>query len=111
MLLNKLIVLMDWNTWTKDNNHFPQLWAMIHSLNTTKILKIGTYSNNCNCPNNGTVGFYNTVMVPKDSNELAYSVDPNQTAPRRSNLIRVYTVCTHFSVPLFRIFMVALSRL
>ena len=30
---------------------------------------------------NGTVWFYNAVMYPKDPNEMANSVDLDQTAP------------------------------
>ena len=44
---------------------------------------------------------------------MANSIGPDQTAPFRSSLIRVYTVCIcsfvrHFSVPNFRTFTVLL---
>ena len=49
------------------------------------------------------------VFFQKNANGIAYSEDPDQTAPsgaRRSSLIWVFTVCPNVSVPKFRIFTV-----
>ena len=45
----------------------------------------------CNCL------VYNAVMHPKDTDEMANSGDPDQTAPKRSSLIWVSTVCPDWS--------------
>ena len=42
-------------------------------------------------------------MPPKDVERMANSVDPDQTAPQESSLIRIYTVCSDIHVPIFRI--------
>ena len=39
-------------------------------------------------------------MHPKDADGMAYSVDPDQTAPFWNSLIRVCTVCSDFSEPI-----------
>ena len=36
-----------------------------------------------NCPNNGTVWFYNKVTLPTDADRMANSVDPHKTALKR----------------------------
>ena len=72
---------------------------------TVKILKIRTSEKNCcNYPKVGTVSFYYRAKGPKDSDRMANSVDPDQTAP--SSLIWVYTVCPDLSVRKLRIIMV-----
>ena len=43
-------------------------------------------------------------MPPKDVERMANSVDPDQTAPQESSLIRIYTVCSDIYVLIFRIF-------
>ena len=40
-----------------------------------------TWKNGCNYPKIGTVWFYYRVMGPKDTDGMANSVDPDQTAP------------------------------
>ena len=40
-----------------------------------------TLNNYHNCPKNGTVGIYNAVMHPKDTDAMANAVDPDQTSP------------------------------
>ena len=45
-------------------------------------------------------------MPPKHVDRMANSVDPDQTAPYRSSLIRIYTVCSDIHVPIFKIFTV-----
>ena len=45
-----------------------------------KFLKIGI-PKNCNCPENGTIWFYNAVMHLKDADGMMNNVDPDQTAP------------------------------
>ena len=62
------------------------------NLKNSDIWKIG-----CNHPKIWTTRFYHTVMLPKDANAIANSVDPDQTAPR-SSLIWVCTVCQGLSV-------------
>ena len=42
-------------------------------------------------------------MHPKDADRMANSVDPDQTAPFRSSLVLVCTVCSDLSVPILRI--------
>ena len=49
-------------------------------------------------------------MLPKDANEMANSVDPDQTAPLGSSLIWVCTVCSDLSVPIFRFVTVLLGQ-
>ena len=50
-------------------------------------------------------------MHPKEADGMANSVDPDQTAPFRSSLIWVCTVCLDLSVPIFRILMVILVKI
>ena len=45
----------------------------------------------CNYAKIGTVSFHYRIMGPKDTDGMANSVDPYQTAPR------VYTVCPDLS--------------
>ena len=45
--------------------------------------------------------FASPEMSQTSSNEMANSVDPDQTAPKRSSLVWVYTVCLNTSVPIF----------
>ena len=49
-------------------------------------------------------------MLLKVKHGMAKSVDPDQTAPKRSSLIRVCTVCTNISVPILGIFMVQVIK-
>ena len=42
-------------------------------------------------------------MHPKDADGMADSVDPDQTAPLRSNPIWVCTVCSDLYVPICRV--------
>ena len=46
-------------------------------------------------------------MPPKDVERMANSANPDQTAPNKSSLIRIYTVCSDIHVPILRIFMVS----
>ena len=45
-------------------------------------------------------------MHPKDADEMANSVDPDQTAPLGSSLIWVCTVCLDLCLPILRTFTV-----
>ena len=45
-------------------------------------------------------------MSLKDADGMANSVDPDQTAPTRSSLIWIYTICSDLSVTILRIFTV-----
>ena len=63
---------------------------------TVKILKIGTPKNDYrNCRKIGTVWFNNATMRLQDADGIGSSVDPDQTAPFRSSLIRVCIVCSN----------------
>ena len=42
-------------------------------------------------------------MCPKEEDSMANSVYPDQTAPKKTCLIRVYTVCPDLHVPIFTI--------
>ena len=53
------------------------------------------------CPTNGIVGFYSAILRSKDSDKVTNRVDTDQTAPVRSSLIWVCTVCSDLSVPIF----------
>ena len=46
------------------------------------------------------------TVHPEDAERMSYSVDPNQTAPSRSNLILVCTFCTDLSPLELIIFMI-----
>ena len=77
---------------------------------TVKILNIRTPQKICcNHPKIWTRWLYQRVMHPKDAVGIANSVDPDQTAPRRSDcssrssLIWVCTVCPDLSVRKLRI--------
>ena len=48
---------------------------------TVSILKIQTLETCCNYPKIWTVGFFHRVLCPKDTDRMANSVDPDQTAP------------------------------
>ena len=65
-----------------------------------------TFNNNFNCPKIGIVWIYNAEMRPKDTDGMANSVGPDQTAPCRSSLIWAYTGCLDLHVPKFRNFTV-----
>ena len=51
------------------------------SIHTVYILIIETPKMISYCHENGIIGFYNAIMYLKDADELANSVDPDQTAP------------------------------
>ena len=55
------------------------------------------------CPTNGIVGFYSAILRSKDADRITNRVDTDQTAPLRSSLIWVCTVCSDLSVPIFPI--------
>ena len=61
------------------------------------------------CPTNGIVGFYSGILRSKDSDRITNRVDTDQTAPLRSSLIWVCTVCLDLSVPIFQIITVLKS--
>ena len=62
-----------------------------------------TLNYHCDCPTNGIVGFDSGILRSKDSDRLTNRVDTDQTAPLRSSLIWVCTVCSDLSVPIFQI--------
>ena len=53
---------------------------------------------------------HNVSVSQKVADAVEHNVDPDQTVPHRSGLIRVCTVCKAVSVPILRIFMVACLR-
>ena len=76
---------------------------------TVKILQIWTpqivtVTVACNCYKKGAVWFYDPVIRTKDIDGMANSVEPDQTAPLRSSLICIFTVCFHLSVLILRLF-------
>ena len=56
---------------------------------TLRILKINYHES----PVNWTVWFFNAVMHLTVADGMANIVDPDQTAPKRSSLIWICTVC------------------
>ena len=64
------------------------------------------HPNYLNCLKDVTVWCCNAVTCLKDPYGMANCVDPDQTAPFRSSVIRVCTVCSDLSVPIHWIFMV-----
>ena len=75
----------------KEQFHYRHTRSFMQSICREKInkkkIKLGIWdirNDYCNCPNNETICFYNTV---KDADGTANSGDPDQTAPFRSSLI------------------------
>ena len=56
--------------------------------------------------NSNNYVFQCSIRLPKDADGVENIVDPDQTAPSGSSLIRVCNVCSDPSVPILRIFMV-----
>ena len=94
----------------------PNTLVMKFSVRTSQPLKILTddckiskYSDKktscCNYPKIQTVWLYHRVMLPKDADGMANSVDPYQTAP---SLIWIYIVYSGISVRKLRIITVCL---
>ena len=54
-------------------------WVTSHWTEYCKIQNIWTPKNCCNYPKIGAVGFYYTLMHPKDADLMANSIDPDQT--------------------------------
>ena len=72
-------------------------------MKTLKNLDTCSTSNCHSCPRNGAVCFYNAAIPLTDLDEMANSVDPNQTASLRRSLIWVCIVCPELSVSVLRI--------
>ena len=81
----------------------------------TNLMKVGRcllyifqslgHQNYCYCLKDVTV-WYDAVIGLKDADGMTNCVDPDHTAPFRSSVIRVCTVCSDLSVPKHWIFMV-----
>ena len=76
--------------------------SYINFLLHIKIFKLGTRKKYHNCPDNGTVQNYNTVISPINIDEMANYVVPDQTAPKGavgsgSALFALTLICSSFS--------------